>query len=89
LNPASWGHRYDLERALLEGKIDVADLPARWNERMESDLGCKPEDDARGVMQDVHWSAGLFGYFPTYSLGAMYACQIYQVSLLGGLYSPT
>ena len=48
---------------------------------MKDYLGCSPKDDAEGVLQDVHWSAGLMGYFPTYSLGAMYACQIYQVGL--------
>lgn len=60
----------------------MADLPQLWNERMESYLGCTPKDDAQGLLQDVHWSAGLFGYFPTYSLGAMYACQIYKVWFL-------
>eukprot|EP00884_Botryococcus_braunii_P012398 jgi/Botrbrau1/21159/Bobra.0061s0052.1 len=72
--------RYELEKALLEGKVQVKELPALWNERMTSDLGCTPEDDARGVLQDVHWAGGAFGYFPTYSLGAMYACQIYQAA---------
>ncbi|KAL4418640.1 hypothetical protein ABPG77_005377, partial [Micractinium sp. CCAP 211/92] len=71
---------YELEKALIEGKISVDDLPALWNEKMKSYLGCEPESDARGVLQDVHWSAGLFGYFPTYSLGAMYACQIFQAA---------
>jgi Zn-dependent M32 family carboxypeptidase len=73
--------RYELEKGLVEGTIAVADLPALWNERMASYLGCTPKDDAQGVLQDVHWSAGLFGYFPTYTLGAMYACQIYKVGL--------
>ncbi|KAI7846262.1 hypothetical protein COHA_000242 [Chlorella ohadii] len=72
--------RYELEKALVEGSIEVADLPRLWNEKMKEYLGCEPESDARGVLQDVHWSAGLFGYFPTYSLGAMYATQIFKAS---------
>lgn len=72
--------RYELEKALVEGSIQVADLPRLWNEKMKEYLGCEPESDARGVLQDVHWSAGLFGYFPTYSLGAMYATQIFKAA---------
>ncbi|CAL5221981.1 g4264 [Coccomyxa viridis] len=72
--------RYELEKELLEGTVSVPDLPRIWNERMTSYLGCTPKDDAQGVLQDVHWSAGLFGYFPTYSLGAMYAAQIYKAA---------
>ena len=71
--------RYELEKELVEGSVKVEQLPKLWNERMTSYLGCTPADDAQGVLQDVHWSAGLFGYFPTYTLGAMFACQIYQV----------
>lgn len=66
----------------MEGSVKVEQLPKLWNERMTSYLGCTPADDAQGVLQDVHWSAGLFGYFPTYTLGAMFACQIYQVLIL-------
>ncbi|KAL4858840.1 Thermostable carboxypeptidase 1 [Chlorella vulgaris] len=72
--------RYELEKALIEGSIQVSDLPKLWTAKMSEYLGCEPESDARGVLQDVHWSAGLFGYFPTYSLGAMYACQIYKAA---------
>lgn len=72
--------RYEIEKGLLDGSIKVADVPAVWNAKMEEYLGCKPADDAAGCLQDVHWSAGLFGYFPTYSLGAMYACQIFQTA---------
>lgn len=72
--------RYELEKALVEGSIQVADLPQLWNQKMNEYLGCEPESDARGVLQDVHWSAGLFGYFPTYSLGAMYATQIFKAA---------
>lgn len=69
--------RYELERGLMDGSVEVEDLPRLWNEKMEKYLGCVPPNDAQGVLQDVHWSMGLFGYFPTYSLGAMYATQIY------------
>merc|ERR1719498_260073 len=69
--------RYELEKGLLSGDIQVKDLPELWNARMTEDLGCTPKSDSEGVLQDVHWSAGALGYFPTYSLGAMYACQIF------------
>jgi Zn-dependent M32 family carboxypeptidase len=72
--------RYELERALVDGSLKVADVPKAWNEKMVAYLGCEPESDARGVLQDVHWSAGALGYFPTYSLGAMFACQIFQAA---------
>lgn len=74
--------RYELEKELVEGSVAVEQLPALWKERMTAYLGCTPADDAQGVLQDVHWSAGLFGYFPTYTLGAMFACQIYQARLM-------
>ena len=61
--------RFELEQALLEDDLRVADLPAAWNEKYRSYLGIESPTDANGVLQDVHWSAGLFGYFPTYSLG--------------------
>lgn len=70
--------RYEIERGLIDGTIKVEDVPSIWNQKMKDYLGTAPEDDAKGCLQDVHWSAGLFGYFPTYSLGAMYACQIYE-----------
>jgi len=69
--------RFELEKDLLEGKIDVEALPGLWNERMEQYLGIRPEDDAQGVLQDVHWSFGLIGYFPTYALGNLYAAQFF------------
>ena len=56
--------RFELEVALLEGSLDVADLPAAWNESYANYLGVHPADDAEGVLQDVHWSQGAFGYFP-------------------------
>lgn len=69
--------RYDLERALIGDTLAVADLPAAWRERMQTRLGLVPPDDRQGVLQDVHWSAGEFGYFPTYTLGNVYAAQLF------------
>jgi carboxypeptidase Taq len=67
--------RFELERALLHGQLEVADLPSVWNEKMRENLDIVPPDDADGVMQDIHWSAGLIGYFPTYTLGNLYGAQ--------------
>mmetsp|Transcript_85698 Transcript_85698/g.227708 ORF Transcript_85698/g.227708 Transcript_85698/m.227708 type:complete len:474 (-) Transcript_85698:95-1516(-) len=69
--------RFEIEKGLIEGEIDVDDVPKIWNQKMQEYLGVKPKDDAEGCLQDVHWSAGLAGYFPTYSLGAMAAVQIF------------
>jgi carboxypeptidase Taq len=69
--------RFELELALVEGDMAVADLPGAWNERMRSYLGIDVPDDARGVLQDVHWSEGIFGYFPTYALGNVTAGQLW------------
>lgn len=68
--------RFDLERAVVHGDLAVADLPAAWNDRFVQDFGMRPPDDAHGVLQDIHWSAGLVGYFPTYTLGNIYAAQL-------------
>jgi carboxypeptidase Taq len=68
--------RFDLERAVIHGDLPLADLPAAWNERFAEDFGMHPPDDAHGVLQDIHWSAGLVGYFPTYALGNIYAAQL-------------
>jgi len=68
--------RFDLERAVVHGDLDIADLPAAWNERFEQDFGMRPPTDAVGVLQDIHWSAGLVGYFPTYTLGNMFSAQL-------------
>ncbi len=65
--------RFDLERALVAGDLAVADLPAAWNDRFVADFGLMPPSDTLGCLQDVHWSVGLFGYFPTYTLGNVYA----------------
>ncbi|MCK9375803.1 MAG: carboxypeptidase M32 [Syntrophobacterales bacterium] len=69
--------RFELERPLMGGDLQVEDLPGAWNDRMAAYLGLRPSDYAQGVMQDVHWAAGLFGYFPTYTLGNLYAAQFY------------
>jgi len=70
--------RFELEQALIEDRLQVADLPAAWNEKYQHYLGVTPPNDADGVLQDVHWSAGLFGYFPTYALGNLYAAQFFR-----------
>ena len=70
--------RFELERELISGELEVADLEHEWNRRFERDFGLKVPDAASGVLQDVHWSIGLFGYFPTYSLGNIYAGQLYS-----------
>ena len=69
--------RFELEQAMIEDRLQVGDLPAAWNEKYQQYLGLTPPNDAEGALQDVHWSAGLFGYFPTYSLGNLYAAQLF------------
>jgi carboxypeptidase Taq len=73
--------RFEIETGLLNGSIEVAHLPEEWNDRFESFLGISPRNDAEGVLQDVHWSAGLVGYFPTYALGNLLAAQYYAKAL--------
>lgn len=68
--------RFELELKLIEGELKVADLPGVWNEEFEKMLGLKVPDDARGCLQDIHWSLGAFGYFPTYTLGNLNASQL-------------
>jgi carboxypeptidase Taq len=70
--------RFEIERELIEGDLDVAEVPERWNDKYEEYLGVRPETDAEGCLQDIHWSHGSFGYFPTYSLGSVLAAQIYD-----------
>ncbi len=70
--------RFDLERAMLHGDLKPADLPGAWNDRVRSDLGLTVPDDARGCLQDIHWSMGAIGYFPTYTLGNLYSAQIWE-----------
>jgi len=72
--------RFELERALIDGDLSVADLPEAWNQKYQDALGITPPDAASGVLQDVHWSAGLLGYFPTYSLGNLYASQFFDAA---------
>lgn len=68
--------RFELERGLIDGSVSVNELPERWNEAMDEYLGVVPETDANGVLQDVHWSQGAFGYFPGYTLGTLTAAQL-------------
>jgi carboxypeptidase Taq len=70
--------RFELELELFEGRLQAADLPEAWNARMAEYLGLEVPDDAAGVLQDVHWAGGAFGYFPTYSLGNVIAAQIWD-----------
>jgi carboxypeptidase Taq len=73
--------RYRLEKALLGNELEVADLPAAWNEGMRELLGVVPPDDRVGVLQDIHWPAGAIGYFPCYTLGAILAAQLYEAMI--------
>ncbi len=68
--------RFDIERALIAGDLAVADLPVAWDDRFEADFGRRPPDASQGVLQDVHWSVGAFGYFPTYTFGNVYAAEL-------------
>ena len=70
--------RFDLEKSLISGDLLVNDIEGAWNERFESDFGYKVERPSQGVLQDVHWAAGAFGYFPTYTLGNVYAGCLFQ-----------
>lgn len=70
--------RLELEISIMEGKLEVADLPAAWNARMQEYLGLTPPTDTVGVLQDVHWSSGLFGYFSTYALGNLISAQVWE-----------
>lgn len=67
--------RYEIEKALINGDIEVEDLPRVWNEKYKEYLGIEPKNDAEGVLQDMHWSGGSFGYFPSYALGNLYGAQ--------------
>jgi carboxypeptidase Taq len=70
--------RYEIEKLLLTGEIMTSDLAGVWNEYYQKYLGVSSPDDLHGVLQDVHWSHGSFGYFPTYSLGSFYAAQFFE-----------
>jgi carboxypeptidase Taq len=70
--------RFELEMDMVSGKLDVKDLPQAWNSKMKELLGIVPESDANGVLQDIHWSMGAIGYFPTYALGNLFGAQFYR-----------
>lgn len=70
--------RYEIEKALIEGRMGVEEIPEAWNARMQEYLGVIPPDDAKGCLQDIHWSHGSFGYFPTYTLGNLYSAQFFN-----------
>ena len=70
--------RFELEEAMLKGDLSIADVPGAWNEKMKAYLGLTPPDAARGCLQDIHWSGGAIGYFPTYTLGNLYAAQFFE-----------
>jgi carboxypeptidase Taq len=72
--------RYELEKLLMEGSIKVREIPAFWNAHYAKYLGLEVPDDKNGCLQDVHWSHGSFGYFPTYSIGSLYAAQFYSAA---------
>ena len=72
--------RFELERDLLSGKLEVTDIPDAWNARMADLVGVRPPNDREGCLQDVHWSMGVFGYFPTYALGNLYAAQFFAAA---------
>ena len=72
--------RFELERMLINDGLDVADLAEAWNEKYEKLLGVRPKNDGEGVLQDIHWPLGLVGYFPTYSLGNLYASQFFEAA---------
>jgi carboxypeptidase Taq len=70
--------RFEIEKALIRGEIEVEDVAELWNDKYEEYLGIRPDTDAEGCLQDIHWSHGSFGYFPTYSLGSVLAAQLYD-----------
>jgi carboxypeptidase Taq len=72
--------RFEIERDLLSGDLDVSEVPQVWNDKMEAYLGVRPETDAEGCLQDIHWTNGAFGYFPTYSLGSVLAAQLFAAA---------
>jgi carboxypeptidase Taq len=79
--------RFELEQAMLDGDVPIADLPDAWNQKYQDYLGIRPANDADGVLQDIHWSGAAIGYFATYSLGNLYAAQFFAKAdeELGGL----
>jgi carboxypeptidase Taq len=74
--------RFEIEQDLIEGRMQADQLPDLWNAKIKEYLGIVPTGDADGVLQDVHWSLGAFGYFPTYTIGNLYAVQFYEQARL-------
>jgi carboxypeptidase Taq len=72
--------RFELEQDMVEGRVELRDLPQRWNEKMWDYLGVEVPDDGHGVLQDVHWSGGSIGYFSTYLIGTVASVQIWQAA---------
>ncbi len=72
--------RYEIEKDLIEGRMKASEIPAAWNAKMKEYLGVTPNDDAEGCLQDIHWSHGSFGYFPTYTLGNLYSAQFFNTA---------
>lgn len=72
--------RYHIEKYLIDGEMEVEDLPEAWAQGMDKFLGIKPDSDKNGCMQDIHWMDGTFGYFPTYTIGAIYAAQLFKAA---------
>jgi carboxypeptidase Taq len=75
--------RYELEVAMIKGDLKVEDLAGEWNTRSQSLIGITPTSDLTGVLQDGHWASGMFGYFPTYTLGSLYAAQLVETYAKG------
>jgi carboxypeptidase Taq len=73
--------RFELENDLLDGRLSVSDAPAAWNAKMTEYLGVTPPDDTRGILQDIHWSIGIMGYFPTYTLGNLLSAQLWETAV--------
>lgn len=70
--------RYEIEKMIFNGDVDVKDLPEIWNQKYEEYLGVRPSNDVEGILQDMHWSGGMFGYFPSYALGSAIAAQLFH-----------
>ena len=80
--PAHIMLRYRLEKAMIAGDLQAADLPDAWREGMQEFLGLTPRNDSEGCLQDIHWAAGDIGYFPSYTLGALIAAQLFESACL-------
>lgn len=70
--------RYEIEKMIFNGDVEVKDLPAIWNQKYEEYLGVIPQNDTEGILQDIHWAGGMFGYFPSYALGSAIAAQLFH-----------